>query len=576
MSAGRADRTGPDLAAMHVLTALHALAHALALTAEDAAEVERWGAGLGPPEWRRTTERLQELDWGVPGTGLDPGLHPLVFRWLGIGDEAGFVRAFGCGPREALEGCRGRLAELARAVESGGRSASGSLGCLVTIAWSRRGSFLLAGLPDNARAAVEALERALGHAGTPPDFRRTVYRALAVASDACGDVVRAERARGRLVDTAVTRALGGERAPDLAASALVLSALFAIADGELLLGPERGADPAIEPGPQTWARVRDAVRTGRIADVPIPVRTLAGWTPAGVGPEEALRASLVASADRLQEVARVVELLWGRPAVDTEAELGVAYWVQTAAHGRWTALRDGYRATGHEPHAMWLEAHQGAARPETMERARIVRRVHKVFRRAVGVQPTSLMEVYLDRADEHEARGEHDLALAEIESALEIGRGASHDPAWWRPAELRLGCWLLASGAVREARELLARLHGSDAAEVRAAIDDKAAEREALAGALEAWERGADAGTGARLALAHLRAGHSIAAERTAREVCRRLPGEPAGWQTLAVVLEAVGRYRDARSAMAAALECGFDETKGRAFVERMSARTRA
>ena len=60
------------------------------------------------------------------------------------------------------------------------------------------------------------------------------------------------------------------------------------------------------------------------------------------------------------------------------------------------------------------------------------------------------MEVYLDRADESEARGEHDLALAEIESALEIARGASHDPAWWRPAELRLGRWLLASGAAAD------------------------------------------------------------------------------------------------------------------------------
>ena len=576
MSAGRADRTGAELAAVHVLTALHALAHALALTAEDAAEVERWGAGLGPPEWRRTAERLQELDWGVPATGLDPGLHPLVLRWLGLADEGAFVEAFGHGLIEALEGCRGRLAELARAVESGGRSAPGALGCLVTIAWSRRGSFLLSGLPDTARAAVEALERALEHARTPPDFRRTVYRALAVASDACGDVERAERARGRLVASAVEGELGGAKAPELAASALVLSAIFAITDGELLLGPERGADPAIEPGRETWARVRDAVRSGRIAEVPIPVRTLAGWTAAGVGPEEALRASLVASADRLEEIARVVELLWGRPAVDTEGELGVAYWVQAAAHGRWAALRDGYRATGPEPHTMWLEVHQGAARPETMDRARILRRVHKVFCRAVGVQPTSLMEVCLDRADEHEARGEHDLALAEIESALEIGRGASHDPVWWRPAELRLGRWLLASGAVREARELLGRLHGPDAAEVRAAIDDKAAEREALAGALEAWERRADAGTGARLALAHLRAGHSIAAERTAHEVCRRLPGEPAGWQTLAVVLEAAGRYRDARSAMAAALERGFDEAEGRAFVERMSARTRA
>ena len=572
MSARPSDRHRLTVAAVHVLTAAYSVANGISLTSEDVVAIEREGSRIDPGAWRRTTELLEHADWGGPGRGLAVALRSFVLRWLGLADEGEFVAAFGCGIAEALEGCRGRLAELAHAVESVGGSEEGRY--LVTLAWSRRAALLNSGLPDTAPAAIEAIDKALEHCPASHGHRLSLHAALALASDARGDVVGAERARGRLVGAVVAGELGGDRASDLAVSALVLSVLFAIADDELLLRSERWLDPEIEPGPETWDRVRAAVASGRIEDVPLPARTLDAWTSDAAVVEGELGVRLEACADRLPEVVRVVELLWGRPGVDDDAELGIAYWVQTAAWVRWVALKDGYRPLAGEPDRIWLEAHQGAARPETMERVRIVRRVREVFRRVVGVQPTSLMEVYLDRADEQEARGEHDLALAEIESALEIARGASHDAAWWRPAELRLVRWLLASGEVGEARELLGRLYGPDTAELRAAIEEKVAEREALAGALDAWERDPDPGTGARLAHAHLVAGHWIAAERSARDVCRRFPAEPVGWRTLAEVLEVVGRYRDARSAMVTALERGFDERQGRAFLERMSART--
>ena len=573
MSAGTGDGTDLETAVVSVLAAVHALAHRLALAEEDEAALERHRSGLDPSAWRRTTDLLREADWTDADTGLDAGLLELALRWLGFAGEGAFEDAFGCRLAEALKGCRGRLAALAHAVETRQGARSEADRYRVTVAWSRRATLLMEGLPGTAPAAVQALERGLAYCPASHELRANLHEALAVASEACGDVVRAERARGRLVGTAVERELGGAMAPALAGSALVLSVLFAIADGKLLLVSEHGLDPGIAPWPETWERVRRAVRSGRIASVPIPVRTFGAWTATEGGTEEALRACLEASAERLAELVRVVERLWGRTPPDEEAALGLAYWVQTAACRRWAALRAGYQPLPGERGGIWLEAHQGAERPETLERVGVVRRVREVFRRAVGVQPSSLAEVYLDRADEAEALGRHDEALGEIESALEVARGGSHDPVWWRPAEVRLARWLLASGSAGEAREILARLPGPDTSELLAAIDRKAAEREALKGAERAWRRSPGVETGLHLALSYLEADHPIAAERVAAEVCRRLPDEALAWATQAWVLEAAGRYRDARAAMAAALERGFHESVGRAFDERMSAR---
>ena len=73
-----------ESATVHVLTALYALAHRLALAPEDAAEVERHAGALSPELWRETKGLLREADHHGAGTSLDVGFTPLILRWLDV------------------------------------------------------------------------------------------------------------------------------------------------------------------------------------------------------------------------------------------------------------------------------------------------------------------------------------------------------------------------------------------------------------------------------------------------------------------------------------------------------------
>ena len=101
-----------ELATTHLLTALYALAHRIALTAEDVAELERDWPCLTPELWKATRELLGEADRGAAGTTLDLGFVPLVLRWLGLADEA----AFGAGIRRR---CRAGAGARPRAPRRG-------------------------------------------------------------------------------------------------------------------------------------------------------------------------------------------------------------------------------------------------------------------------------------------------------------------------------------------------------------------------------------------------------------------------------------------------------------------------
>ena len=98
-----------EAATTHLLAALYALAHGLALTGEDGAEVERHGDGLRPELWRETKRLLREADRDPDGTTLDLGFLPLVLRWLGVASEDAFAAEFGVGAAEAIARDRGRL-----------------------------------------------------------------------------------------------------------------------------------------------------------------------------------------------------------------------------------------------------------------------------------------------------------------------------------------------------------------------------------------------------------------------------------------------------------------------------------
>ena len=81
-------------------------------------------------------------------------------------------------------------------------------------------------------------------------------------------------------------------------------------------------------------------------------------------------------------------------------------------------------------------------------------------------------------------------------------------------------------------------LHGPKAAEVLQRIEASEPGRAAV--------RRADLASRCDLAHAHVAAGHQIAGERMANELCRSHPDEPLAWTTLAKLLEGNGRYRDA------------------------------
>ena len=103
-----------EAATTHLLAALYALAHGLALTGEDGAEVERHGDGLRPELWRETKRLLREADRDPDGTTLDLRFLPLVLRWLGVASEDAFAAEFGGGAAEAIARDCGRLPRQSR------------------------------------------------------------------------------------------------------------------------------------------------------------------------------------------------------------------------------------------------------------------------------------------------------------------------------------------------------------------------------------------------------------------------------------------------------------------------------
>ena len=177
-----------ELATTHLLTALYALAHRIALTEEDVAELERDWPCLTPELWKATRELLGEADRGAAGTTLDLGFVPLVLRWLGLADEAAFGAEFGVGVVPALGRDLGRLGEVAAALESPGAPGDEALGVQLALSWSRRGVCLMQeARPQAAAPAVEALGHAVAHYPWADTQYRQLMVSFVLACEAAGD-----------------------------------------------------------------------------------------------------------------------------------------------------------------------------------------------------------------------------------------------------------------------------------------------------------------------------------------------------------------------------------------------------
>ena len=299
-----------DEATVHTLTAIFALTHQVAVTAEDVAAVEQAGTPLSPELWREMTA-LFRGDGGRSGGALNLGAPGPIYRWLAVADEAAFQVAI----IEAFARDGSELARLADAIEDVGAPAHDGVRFQITVAWCARAERLLAGGEATPGPAIEATEQAIAHC--PPDdgWRRRLYEALAAASREAGDEARAAEARRRA--EALEGSLVGPSIGAHAASARLLSILWCRAHDTLLLDAERGLDPDVAAAPELWRSVRAAIDEGRISDVPLsgtrasfatrartrptPGRSsrVSFTTRAGIGTRLPARAALSAGYDEL-------------------------------------------------------------------------------------------------------------------------------------------------------------------------------------------------------------------------------------------------------------------------------------
>ena len=534
-----------EAATTHLLTALYALAHGLALTGEDGAEVERHRAGLRPELWRETKRFLREADRGPDGTTLDLGFLPLVLRWLGVASEDAFAAEFGVGVAEAIEHDRGRLDEIAGALESPGAPGSEELGVHLTVAWTRRGMVLMQARPQEGSAAVEALERAVGHYPWEDDAQyRQLLESLLLACEACGDWERHRAVHGQL--QAFDREVDSRGEPLVVhtAAALVLSILWCITHDEFLLDAERGLEPWVEASREAWAQVRAFVEAGDVDGVPIPFRTYVAWVADDRVDSEGLRRCLEASAGAglLTEMVVEVERLWGGSPGEPRASSPAASHVQAAARLRRARLEQTWVPLPGERQNVFYEAHQGARRPATLQRVALIHQLHALFLEFSRDDPIAVAAVWLDRAAEYESRGEHEQERVALTRAVELMR--DEDPAVREYAD------------VDAARGRLLRLEGPQGRDLLARIEAREPEREGLRNAERLVGQGGLESSCA-VALAHLRSGHSTRGEQLARELCRGHPDEGLAWMTLAQLLYEHGRYRDAVGPALRALDIG-------------------
>ena len=360
-------------ATAHLLTALFAFTHRVGLTAEDIAELDRDGPCLTPELWQATRHLLAAADQGAPGTTFDLGFTALLLRWLGFASEDAFAAEFGVGVAEAIEHDRGRLAEIASALESPGAPGSEELGVHLTVAWTRRGMVLMQARPQEGSAAVEALERAVGHYPWEDDAQyRQLLESLGLACEACGDSVRQRIVHRQIQAFDREAEYAAELGDAYGTAALVLSILWCVTHDEFLLDAERGLEPWVKASPEVWARVRASVEAGDLEGVPIPLATYVAWTGDDSMDSERLRRCLDASAWLLPEMLDYVERLWGQLAGGRLPSVPAAHHVQAAARLRRSRLQRMWDPLPGERRNIFFEARQGARRAATLERVELI------------------------------------------------------------------------------------------------------------------------------------------------------------------------------------------------------------
>ena len=562
-----------EIATAHVLTALYALAHRIALTDADHEFLEERGAALTPEVWNETKHMLMLADQADGPTNIDLGFEPLVYWWLGLRDERAFAERYGgLTIDEALALDCGNLAPLAASLEQRDGPDCEPLQLPLSHAWSARAERLMDRLPETGEAVLLALELALDGCPFNPEWLYPLGEAILQVSLQIGDDERVEAAQKLL--GMLDRSAGPGKSDTVLATAAtqLLTALWLIThEGQgHLLGAERVLEPGIEPTSDTWDAAACAAREGRI-DIPVPVRLVQCWGAPEELTGEAACECLRDTALLLPQIVSEIAWVWGGEE-PTDVTPGVARAVASVAVIRHMQIQRGF-----EPlpggHALWFEVHQGVRRAKTVERAELLRRLRDVLLRC-EIDPLAVAAAHIDRAGENHARGAHYDTRSDLADAMHwTTQYEGEDQARRDHGAVCYAKWIWFDGQAAEAIRRLRSLEGARARELLCEIEARAQAREILRQAQDEYRRDGRLASACEISIANLIACHTVRAEVGLRVLCHDFPKSSLAQHTYASVLMDLGRYRDAVAPARKSLEFGAERTGDRALLARILSR---
>lgn len=344
-----------------------------------------------------------------------------------------------------------------------------------------------------------------------------------------------------------------------------LTALWCRTHRGSLLDDEIDLDRGVGRTKKSWERIRVAALEGRADDIPIAHETLSAWGLDGAPGEDGLKDC----ADLLPSALLAVENIWGECLHDDVPDVVLRATYDVAVTRRERILAD-YRPPANDVPTLWHEVHQGCARPDAVSRKRVLHMVDRALSRSRDRRITARVE--LAHATEFDAARRYREARESLDAAVRaswpLRRIDLREPA---PVALAEHLWRC--GEVDRAKQLLSQLRGDSAHELSYRIEDKSPERAAVSDAerehrerngVESWKV---------LAYAHLSAGHGLAAEHLARELCIEHPDDARSWETKARVLHATARYRSTLDAAAKWIDLAPDSGPAHSLFARAFAR---
>ena len=525
------------------LTALHALAHRFDLTDQETALLDREAPSLSPAVWELTARLLASADAAGDGAHLDIGFENPVLAWLGLADEADCRECFGLSVHEAIERDRGNLSTVVHAIHDPVASSTpepSDVRIELAGVWRDRTLRMVEADED---CAVPAYLRALATCPLPDDTLVSLWEAFIDACEEQGRSRLAQLARRTLKELNAAEHAADDPVPF--ALVLLLSVLWCITHERFLLQSEGGLDPAIERSLEEWERIRQAAARGSLDEIPIPIETARAWAHDRELDAEALRACLSRNPALVPDLLTVLEAAWSGGADLQSVPRLVLRRILQVASGRRVRIDTDYEPLPGEPHSIPLEVHQGARRPDAVERHALLQSIDRILAKCAPLDPPAQMCLALDDASEAEARGDHAATLRHIEEARRASAHADY-PNLREYADVVHARYLWHTGEVGEAGAVLAGLSTDFADRTRQLIAEHADARAVLSRAVAIHHRDDDLDSWCAVARAELAAGHSIAAERTARAACRAHPRQPLAWTTLASLLHEHGRHRSA------------------------------